>query len=28
MAQPPIRPRGASINPPNRYEKLRVEAEE
>ena len=28
MAQPPIRPCGAGINPPNRYEKLRVEAEE
>src|SRR5262245_11863628 len=28
MAQPPIRPRGASTNPPNRYEKLRIEGDE
>src|SRR5262249_47516072 len=28
MAQPPIRPRGASTNPANRYEKLRFEGDE
>jgi DNA repair photolyase len=28
MARPPIRPRGANINPPNRYETLRFEADE